>query len=115
MDPRVYQVLHVLSAFLLVGGTFWVCAKPDPKHRKWWMMVTGILSLVMVVAGFALWGKLWGMQVSLWIILKLVCWFLLSGLAGLAYRLPGQGGKVALAAAFLAAVALVSVYVLKGA
>jgi hypothetical protein len=110
MTPQFWSVLHVLSVILLGGFTFAMIAKPDPATRKRWLMLTGILSLVALVAGFALWGKVYQMQVQGWIIAKLVIWLFLSAAGGLAYRLAGLRSVLFSATIVLLALAVYLVY-----
>ena len=109
MDPSIYYFLHVLGAFVLVGWTYAACVAPAPERRKATMMVTGIASLVMVVAGFGLQAKL---QVGfpLWLIVKLVCWLVISALSGIAFRKPESAKGLALVVYLLVVVALACVY-----
>lgn len=50
-------------------------------------MITGILATIMLVAGF---GALSVAKIGfpVWIIVKIVCWFGLAGIGGMAYRKP---------------------------
>ena len=109
MSPTTYHVLHVASVLLLVAYTFRACAAPRPELRRGALIVTGILSLVAVVAGFGLLGKL-GLGFEPWIIVKLVCWLLISGLTGMAFRRPSLAGMLSLLTAALAVVAVYCVY-----
>ena len=107
MSPQFYSFLHVASAFLLVGLTFSAFAAPTPARRRTLMMSTGIAALVMLIAGFGLLAKLkYGWPG--WVIGKMVCWLVLAGMVGMAYRMPGKTGTLAgvtaavvVAAAFL--------------
>jgi hypothetical protein len=90
---QFYQFLHVASAFLLVGITFKVFAKPDPATRKTNLMLAGIFALAMLVGGFGLQARLpygW----DNWLLVKVGCWVVLSGLAGMAYRKPQSTGAL---------------------
>jgi hypothetical protein len=110
MNPLYYSLLHVFALFVLSAHTFMAFANPAPENRKRTMMITGIASLLALGAAGGLMAKLgysWG---SGWVIVKLVCWLGLSGLAGIAYRRPHLRGKLALTALTLTLVALVMVY-----
>jgi len=109
MSPLAYYLVHVVCAFLLVGVTFQAFAAPKPENRKRSMMLGGILSLLLLVAGFGLLAKL---QLGMpgWIVLKLVAWIGLSALGGLAFRRPDKAGGLAVVAAVLIAVAVYAVY-----
>lgn len=108
MSPTVYYILHVTSVLVLTGYTFYAFAAP-PESKKGVMMITGIASLLALVAGFGLQAKL---QVGFpgWLIVKLVCWLGLSALAGIGYRRRGAAGVLGVIATVLALVAVVMVY-----
>jgi hypothetical protein len=108
MNVLVYYILHVISVLVLTGYTFYAFAA-GPETRKRVMMITGIASLLALIAGFGLQAKL-NYGFPGWLIVKLVCWFGLSGLAGVGYRRRGAAGTLALVAVVLAAVAVVMVY-----
>lgn len=113
MNPLYYSLLHVFALFVLSAHTFMAFANPAPENRKRTMMVTGIASLLALVAAGGLIAKLgysWG---SGWIIVKLVCWLGLSSLAGIAYRRPHLRGKLALVALVLTLTALAMVYIVR--
>lgn len=86
MNPLIYSVLHVVAAIVLVGMTFSAFANPAPERRKFVMMVGGIASLVMVVAGFGLHAKLQIDGFPGWLIVKVVAWLVLSAVSGIAFR-----------------------------
>lgn len=109
MDPLFYSVLHVAAAFVLVAYTFSAFAAPRNERRGFHLMVTGIASLVMVVAGVGLLHKQ-GLGFPSWAIVKLVCWLFLSALAGIAFRRPGIASILSLIAMGLVLVALYCVY-----
>lgn len=90
MSPQIYYLVHVFSGFLLLALTFYACASADPKGRKPMLMITGILSLLIIVAGFGLPPSLGWEEMPLWMFLKIIPWLILSSLAGLAYRKPGM-------------------------
>jgi hypothetical protein len=89
MKLAIYQVLHVASMVLLASFTFQSFANPDPKNRKRSAMITGILSLLMLVGGFGLVAVL-KVGFPWWVLVKLVCWLGLSALGGLAFRKPAR-------------------------
>jgi len=88
MDPLVYHVLHLSAGFLLTAYTFQAFAAPDPAKKGRVMMMSGIMSLIMVVAGFGLVSKL---QIGFepWVWVKVGCWLVLSAVGGFAYRSKG--------------------------
>jgi hypothetical protein len=108
MSPTIYYILHVTSVLVLTGYTFYAFAAP-PETRKRVMMITGIASLLALVGGFGLQAKL-GYGFPGWLIVKLVCWFGLSGLAGFGYRRRGAAGALAAVAVILVFIAVVMVY-----
>lgn len=113
MNPLYYSLLHVFALFVLSAHTFMAFANPAPENRKRTMLITGIASLLVVGSAGGLMARLgysWG---SGWVIVKLVCWLGLSGLAGIAYRRPHQRGVLALIALVLTLTALVMVYIVR--
>ena len=108
MSPLVYHLLHVGGVILLAAFTFQAFAAPVAATKKRVMMLTGILSVVVLVGGFGLLAKL-DLGFPGWVIGKLVCWLGLSAMAGMAYRKPGSVGMLSLvtSALILAAVYLV--------
>lgn len=113
MNPLYYSLLHVFALFVLSAHTFMAFANPAPENRKRTMMITGIASLLALIAAGGLIAKLgysWGAG---WIIVKLVCWLGLSSLAGIVYRRPHLRGKLAFAALLLTLTALVMVYIVR--
>ena len=113
MNPLYYYLLHLFSLFVLTAHTFMAFANPDPANRKQTMIITGVATLLVLVSGMGLLAKIHGNQFHGWVIVKLVCWFLLSGLAGIVYRRPALRGKLAAAALGLILVALFMVYVVR--
>lgn len=109
MDPVIYSVLHVIAGFVLVAFTFSAFANPRPERRGFVMMITGVASLVMVVAGFGLQAKL-HLGFPGWLIAKIVCWLALSAMAGIAFRRPGLASIFSLVATALVAAAVFCVY-----
>jgi uncharacterized membrane protein SirB2 len=109
MSPTFYYVVHVLAAFALIGWTFSACAAPEPARRGKTLMLTGIASLAMVVAGFGLMAKL-GYSFHGWLIAKILCWIVLAALAGIAFRRPGSARVLSLVALAVTGVALYCVY-----
>jgi len=96
MSPLHYYLMHVGSAFLLTALTFQAFAAPEPGRRKRTMMLTGILSVLVLVGGFGLKAKLGHTGWPGWLIVKIVCWLVLSGLAGAAFRRPRSAGLLGL-------------------
>jgi uncharacterized membrane protein SirB2 len=113
MNPLYYYLLHLFSLFVLTAHTFMAFANPDPANRKRTMMITGIATLLVLVSGFGLLAKLHSNQFQGWVIVKLVCWLLLSGLAGIVYRRPHLRGALSATALTLILVALTMVYIVR--
>jgi len=108
MSPTVYQILHVVSLLVLTGYTFYAFAAP-PEARKRVMIITGIASLLALVAGFGLQAKL-AIGWPGWLFVKIVCWLGLSALAGFGFRRRGAAGTLAIIAIALILVAVTMVY-----
>jgi len=108
MSPTIYYILHVTAVLVLTGYTFYAFAAA-PESRKRVMMITGIASLLALVAGFGLQAKL-GYKFPGWLIVKIVCWLGLSALAGFGYRRRGAAGALAAMALLFAFIAVVMVY-----
>ena len=89
MRYQLFQVFHVFSVFLLVGVTFAAFAAPHPERRRRSLMWSGICSLLVFVSGFGLLGIL-GTGFPGWVIVKLLCWLVLSALVSMAFRRPDQ-------------------------
>ena len=105
-----YHILHLLSLIVLTAQTFMAFANPAPENKKRTMIITGIAALLMFVSGF---GMLTVLKIPFstgWVLVKLVCWFFLSGLAGMAYRKAHLRGALSVVALALVTVALFMVY-----
>ena len=109
MDPLYYSILHVVGVILLTAYTFAAFANPDPKARGRTLMVTGVLSLIVLVAGFGLLSKL-KLGFPSWVIVKLVAWLGISALSGMAFRRPGMTGLFRLIVIVLVVAAVWAVY-----
>lgn len=110
MNPLYYSILHVIAGFVLVAYTFSAFAKPDATRRGFHLMVTGIASLVVLIAGVGLLHK-GGFGFPVWAMVKVGCWLLLSALAGIAFRRPSLTGMLSLFAVALVTVAVYCAYV----
>lgn len=107
-ENNALHVLHVLSAIVLVGTTFFAFAG-SPEARKRTLMASGIASLLALLTGIRLWQGLYQFSGG-WVIVKLVCWLGLSALTGIAYRRRGVSGLLGVLTVALAAVSLYMVY-----
>ncbi len=108
MSPTVYHILHVSSLLVLFGSTFYAFAAPV-ETRKRVLMITGVMSLLMLVSGFGLLSKL-HLGFPGWVIVKLVCWLGLSAVAGMAYKRRSQANTLMLVTLALAITAVLLVY-----
>jgi len=109
MNPVIYSVVHVLSVMLLVAFTFQAIAAPVEANRKRLSMLTGILVLLVFVAGFGLFAK--GEFESLgWVVVKVVCAFVLAALTPMAFKRPERSGRLVSVAVVVLAVAIYMVY-----
>ena len=109
MSPLTYYFIHILGVLVLTAFTFQAFAAPKPESRRTTMLVTGIASLVVLVAGFGLLAKL-GSGFPGWVILKLIAWLGMSALAGFAYRKPGSCKGLTLIALVLLVIAVYAAY-----
>ena len=109
MSPTLYYVVHVFSVFVLTGYTFYAFAAPAESKKKV-MMITGIASLLALIAGFGLLAKVHNNQFAPWVIVKIVCWLGLSALAGIGYRRRGAVCVLKAVALALVLVAVVAAY-----
>jgi hypothetical protein len=108
MNPVFYQIIHIVSVLVLTGFTFYAFAAA-PETRKRVMMITGIASLLVLVAGFGLQAKL-KLGWPGWLFVKIACWLALSALAGIGYRKRESVGALSLIATLAIIVAVVMVY-----
>ncbi len=114
MKTQIYQVVHIVSMILLTAFIFQAFANPDPKNKKRTMMITGILSLLMLIGGFGLLAVM-KLGFPIWIIVKVVCWLGLSAMAGFAYRKPDKIPALTGVTIILILVAVSTVYFRHGA
>ena len=105
---ETFLVLHLVSLFLLAGVTFAALAAPAPDRRRFSLMWSGILSVVVFITGFGLLG-IRQMPFQGWVTVKLACWLAVAVMVPLAFR--HVAGKSSLAGvtigAFVLAVAMV--------
>ena len=110
MIIKVYYLVHVLSLLALTGVTFAAFAAPDPERRRKTLMTSGILAFTMLVGGFGLLARLYGNEHYPWVIGKLVCWLLLAGISGFAFRKREMVGTLRLITIAILAVGVYLVY-----
>jgi hypothetical protein len=112
MNPHEINALHILHVFSVIGlaaSVFYACAS-GPEKRKRVAMWGGLASLVALLTGIRMWQGMYDFRGG-WAIAKIVCWFLLSGLSGMAYRKREHATLWIVLALLLVAIALVMVYI----
>lgn len=111
MNISYLYILHVISAIIMIALNFYAFAAQIPDRRKTILMRSGIASLFVFLSGFAIHGM---QKVGFpgWIIVKIICWFILSALAGMAYRFRNKI-KVLMVINFLAVLTALTMVYLK--
>ena len=89
MNYQLFILIHVTTVILLSSVTFAAFAAPHQENRRTFLMISGVLSLLVVITGFGAMGMM-GLGFPGWAIVKVVCWLVLSGLTGMAFRMTGQ-------------------------
>lgn len=89
LSYQTYKVIHLASIFIfLTSASVLLMAKPQGKL---WKIITGVSSLMILVAGFGLLARL-GLTSGMpnWAIAKIVIWLVVTGLGHMvAKRFPG--------------------------
>ena len=108
MSYQTFLTLHLVAVLLMTGVTFAAFAAPHPDNRHRMLMASGSLSLLVFLSGFGVMGVM-GLGFPGWALVKVVCWLVLSGVAGMAFRMPDRIPmlRAAAAAAIVVAVAMV--------
>jgi uncharacterized membrane protein SirB2 len=83
----IFLIVHIVSLVLLAGVTFAALAAPQPERRKFSLMWSGILGVVVFVTGFGLLG-IRQMPFQGWVTIKLVCWLALAMMVPMVFRQP---------------------------
>ncbi|MCA8980324.1 MAG: hypothetical protein H6831_00705 [Planctomycetes bacterium] len=110
MPTTFYSVLHVFSLLLLSGFTFSAFASPTPERRRNSAILTGVLSLLVLVGGFGLLARTnTGWEV--WVLVKLACWLGISAMAGMVFKRPAKAPMLRALTILLFAIAVTMVYV----
>jgi len=109
MSLTTLLVVHLSSIIVLLGYTFYAFAAPA-ETRKRVLMITGIATLVVLMTGGAMLGKL-RLGFPGWALVKLACLIGLGCMAGIAYRKRAQADTYMLIAVVLAITAVAMVYV----
>ena len=89
MAEQYYLIFHIVSLVLLAGVTFSAFAAPSSERRKFSLMWSGILSVVVLVTGFGLLARL-GLPFQGWVTIKLACWLALAMMVPMAFRRPAH-------------------------
>jgi hypothetical protein len=107
-ELNLLHVLHVAAAVTLIAFTFYGFAGA-PQSRKMVMIVTGIATLLMLLTGVRLWQGMYQWHGG-WVIVKIICWLALAGMAGIGYRKRESAGFLMTVILGIATLALVMVY-----
>jgi hypothetical protein len=89
MNIQLFQFLPLVSVLLVSGVTFAAFAAPHPDNRSSYLKMSGVLSLLVVLSGGGTLGMM-GLGFPAWAWVKVVCWLVLTGLTGMAFRMTGQ-------------------------
>ncbi|MBM42923.1 MAG: hypothetical protein CL483_13480 [Acidobacteria bacterium] len=108
MNYQVFVVLHLVSVILMSGVTFAAFAASAQENRRTFLMTSGILSLLVFISGFGVMGMM-GLGFPGWAMVKLVCWLVLSGLTGMAFRMTDKVPMLSTLAGVIIAIAVVMV------
>ncbi len=103
MSYEVYKLIHLGAIFLfLSSAAVLLLARPQGLA---WKIISGVSSLVILVAGFGLVARLGG-GMPAWVQAKIVLWLMLTGLGHMvAKRFPSQAFRAYWAILLLAVVA----------
>lgn len=93
MSDQFYKVIHILGIFLLflsLGGIALFTINGGTKSTNSWRakvaITHGIATLLVLIGGFGLLGKLYGANWPLWVYPKMLIWLVFSGVLALAYK-----------------------------
>ncbi|HZZ58120.1 MAG TPA: hypothetical protein VFE31_09845 [Opitutaceae bacterium] len=106
----VLHVIHVASALMLIGFTFFAFAA-DPAKRKLTLAWGGVASLLVLLTGLRMWQAQFNFVFAGWIAVKILCWILISALAGIGFRRRAHVGLWMTLALLAAALAVTMAYV----
>ncbi|MDF1801142.1 MAG: hypothetical protein P1V81_18390, partial [Planctomycetota bacterium] len=87
---NTYYLLHVAGGFLLTAFTILATATAVSGKNKRLLMITGVLSLVVLVGGFGLIARVYDNTWPTWVFLKIGAWLVLSMAAGMAMKRPSK-------------------------
>ncbi len=108
-EINILHLSHVVGVLVLVGFTFFAFAGP-PETRKRVLAITGIATLLVLLTGIRMWQGMFAFKPMGWVTVKLVCWLVLSGLTGVAYRKRDKTNALMVTVLVLATIALAMVY-----
>ena len=108
----IFYIVHVFSIIALLVTVFSAATAPIPSRRKKSLMWSGIASLGVFITGFGLAG-IHHYGFPLWLIVKIACWFVISGLVGMFFRKPQKASELLIVALVATTLALVMVYYVK--
>ena len=110
MNPQIYQLLHVGGVILLFALTFSAFAAPRPERKRLLLATTGILSIVVLVAGFGLISKIYANEFTGWMIAKMIIWLAVAAFSGMVFKRPVKAGLFSWLTAILGLLAVYLVY-----
>jgi len=109
MNLLTYTLVHVLCVVLLTGFTFQAIAAPVEANRRRLSITTGVLALLLFVAGFGALAK--GEFDNMgWVAVKVLCAVVLASLAPLAFKRPERSGRLIGVAVVVLVLAICMVY-----
>jgi hypothetical protein len=108
-ELNTLHILHVFSVIVLIAYTFYAFAAP-PETRKRVLMITGIASLLVLGTGVRMWQGLYSFHFFAWVVVKLGCWLVLSGVCGAAYRKREKTTTLMIATLAFTLIALAAVF-----
>lgn len=109
MSLTALIITHLGAIIVLLGYTFYAFAAPA-ETRKRVLMITGIATLVVLLTGGAMLGKM-HLGFPGWAIVKFACLIGISVITGIAYRRRAQADTFMMLAFALAILAVIMVYV----
>ncbi len=110
MNAQTYHLLHVGGVILLFALTFSAFASPRPERKRKLLAGTGILALIVLIAGFGLIAKVYGNHFTGWMIVKMVIWLAIAAFTGVVFRRPGKAKFFSWLTAILGLLAVYLVY-----
>ena len=115
MSPQFYQILHVGSVLFLIATIFAIFAGAPESKRKGLSILVGVLTLLVLVAGFGAATKALQLpspvQWPVWLWGKVVCWLGIAAIGGMAFKKRSNPAPFIAAIVILVLLALFFVYV----